>query len=57
MSPLHVIIVALVVLAVVAAAYLLISRKPRGGSGADRADYTTDSPNDRPPAADDPRFG
>lgn len=37
-------------LCVLPALYLLLVHKPRGGSGADRADYTTDSPNDRPPA-------
>lgn len=31
------------------ALYFLVARKPHGGSGGDRADYTTDSMNDRPP--------
>jgi hypothetical protein len=37
------------ILLVIPAFYLLVSRRARGGSGADRADYNTDSPNDRPP--------
>lgn len=38
--------------------YFLITRRAHGGSGADRADYTTESPNDRPPAdAGQPRGG
>jgi hypothetical protein len=31
------------------ALYFLVTRKSHGGSGGDRADYSTDSPNDRPP--------
>lgn len=38
------------VLLAIPALYFLLSRKSTGGSGGDRADYTTDSPNDRPPA-------
>lgn len=37
------------ILLMIPALYLLLSRKPRGGSGGDRADYTTDSKNDQPP--------
>lgn len=36
-------------LLVIPAIYLLVTRRSRGGSGSDRADGTTDSPNDRPP--------
>jgi hypothetical protein len=40
------------------AIYFLVTRKPHGGSGGDRADYSTDSHNDQPPAdAGQPRGG
>jgi hypothetical protein len=38
------------ILLAIPALYFLLTRKPHGGSGGDRADYTTDSANDRPPA-------
>jgi hypothetical protein len=37
------------ILLAIPALYFLFTRRAVGGSGGDRADYTTDSPNDRPP--------
>jgi hypothetical protein len=46
------------ILVVVPAFYYLVSRRAHGGSGGDRADFTTNSPNDRPPPdAGRPRGG
>jgi hypothetical protein len=38
------------ILLAIPALYFLFTRKSHGRTGGNRADYTTDSPNDRPPA-------
>ncbi|HYC70054.1 MAG TPA: hypothetical protein VEB66_02545 [Opitutaceae bacterium] len=49
----HALWIILPILLAIPAIYYLLTRRAVGGSGGDRADYTTDSPNDRPPPPQD----
>lgn len=51
----NILLMALPILLAVIALFLLLTHRSKGGpgTGGDRADFTTDSPNDRPPPAEE----